>query len=298
MEKLIVGARGSGLSLAQTNYLVGLLKKSVDADFEVRIIKTAGDLDRASPLASGWEQGIFTRAIETELLEGRIDLAVHSLKDLPLNQPEGLAVAAVPARADPRDALVAAEKILLDSDESLPLTKGASVGTSSPRRSALIKLARPDLTILPLRGNLPTRLERIRKGELDGAVMAMAGIERLKPDLDGLRVVPLEPGLFVPAPGQGALAVELRLDHPRFEAVRNAANDLAAEACVLLERRMLEMFGGGCSLPIGVLADKSGDDFILNGFRAGAHGSYWAQVYSPHPDEVLKMLYERLRDPL
>ncbi|MBM3327601.1 MAG: hydroxymethylbilane synthase, partial [Calditrichaeota bacterium] len=239
MLTFILGTRGSQLALAQTRSVIALLESKIDADFELQVIKTAGDMEEMGEFTVGEPPGIFTRAIESELLAGRIDIAVHSLKDLPLAQPAGLTIAAVPPRAEPREMLVIAAGSYSPGRMPLALESSAVVGTSSPRRRAQIIDLRADIKAKPLRGNLPTRLQKVRAGEYDAALVAAAGLERLTIDRTGLNYLLLDPRLFTPAPGQGALALEMRCDDPRLAIIRSAVNDSATEICVLAERRLL-----------------------------------------------------------
>lgn len=298
MKKLLVGARGSDLSLAQTESIILLLKERLKVECDVVIIRTAGDENLEKPLSGGWEQGIFTRAIEAKLAAGAIDLAVHSLKDLPLTQPAVLAIAACPLRASPEDVLVINSNSYTPEAGSLPLRRGATVGSSSPRRGAQLKLLRSDVASAPLRGNVPTRIKRVRAGEIDAAILALAGLQRLSlaSGSEGLVYHPLDPAVFTPAPGQGALAVEMRRDHPQFERVRSALNDEAVEQCVRLERRLLQLFGGGCSLPLGALATLSPQGYHLRGFWSGGAVARYAEAVSPDGETAVQSLYRQLKE--
>jgi len=291
----ILGTRGSQLALAQTRSVIALLESKIDADFELQVIKTAGDMEEMGEFTVGEPPGIFTRAIESELLAGRIDIAVHSLKDLPLAQPAGLTIAAVPPRAEPREMLVIAAGSYSPGRMPLALESSAVVGTSSPRRRAQIIDLRADIKAKPLRGNLPTRLQKVRAGEYDAALVAAAGLERLTIDRTGLNYLLLDPRLFTPAPGQGALALEMRCDDPRLAIIRSAVNDSATEICVLAERRLLAMFGGGCALPVGALVRRSGGNYIMNGFYVDSASVRRAEVVAEQPEDGLINLYAQLR---
>jgi hydroxymethylbilane synthase len=239
-----MGTRGSALALWQAERVRALLsERGVWVD--VVVLRTSGDEDRRRPPGPDEAiKGLFTKELEEALLDGRIDAAVHSLKDVAATLPEGLALAAYPERADPRDALVSK---LPGGLTGLPA--GARVGTSSLRRVAAVRRLRPDVEVVPLRGNVPTRLARVDRGEVDAAVLALAGLRRLGL---GAGAIPLEPATFVPAPGQGALAIETRRDDPvraTVAALDNPAIRLAVEA----ERAVMEELEGGCRVPLGAI---------------------------------------------
>ncbi|MEZ4751621.1 MAG: hydroxymethylbilane synthase [Bdellovibrionota bacterium] len=223
-------------------------------------IVSKGDQDQKTALyeAEASEPGWFTKQLELALLDGTIDLAVHSLKDLPTLQPEGLRLACIPERRNPADCLLIHPEAW-EKGEPLPLQKGARVGTSSLRREALLLSERPDLKVLPIRGNLPTRLTKLRRREFDAVVFAEAGLERLAPDLHDLRRAALEPTHFVPAPGQGALGVEIRTDAPsELQAALGRLHLEQAARETRLERQILRELEGGCTLPLGVLCRQQG----------------------------------------
>jgi hydroxymethylbilane synthase len=209
----------------------------------IEIVKTTGDKITDAPLAKIGGKGLFTKEIEEALLDGRADLAVHSLKDLPTEVPEGLTLAAVPAREDPRDALV--------GKRMAELAAGAKVGTSSLRRAAQLRRLRPDLVVESVRGNLDTRLRKLDDGRYDAILLAAAGLKRL--GWGGRISEILEPGAMCPAVGQGALAVETRTSGAGFDACR-ALDHPATHAAVAAERAVLMALGGGCQTPIGAHA--------------------------------------------
>ena len=248
-----VGTRGSPLALAQTELALSRLRAAhPGVAFELVIVTTQGDADRTAPLA-GMGLGVFVSEIERRLASGDIDLAVHSLKDLPSTLPDGMAIGAIPERADPRDALV--------SHLGHPLAQlpaGARIGTSSPRRAAQIAGQRPDLKIVPIRGNVETRLRKAAGDECDAAILAAAGLHRL--GLTDAITEYLPPDQFVPPPGQGALAVEIRAADARMAALVSAAHHPPTAAAVAAERAFLTLLGGGCQVPVGAYARYSGDD--------------------------------------
>ena len=240
---LVIGSRGSQLALWQANWIAARLSEQGHAT-RIEIIKTTGDKITDVPLAKVGTKGLFTKEIEEALLDGRIDLAVHSLKDLPVEVPAGLVLAAIPQREDPRDALVGAK--LGD------LNAGAKVGTSSLRRAAQLHAIRPDLAIESLRGNLDTRLRKLDEGRYQAIVLASAGLTRLGWAHRVAEVLPAD--VMCPAVGQGALAVETRAAGDARE-VCAALDDPVTRAAVTAERAVLAALGGGCQVPIGAHAD-------------------------------------------
>ena len=274
MRELIVGTRGSQLAMTQTHHVIAVIENRTDYRCRVEIIHTTGDIEKEIPLASSGEIGLFTRAIERGLLEGVIDIAVHSLKDLPLTMPDGLAMAAIPSRGEIGDVLIIAPKSHHSEYHKIPIQQGATVGTGSPRRRTQLQSVRDDLIVQPIRGNVTTRINLLKSGKLDALVMAAAGLKRLNLDLGDLIVHPLDPSVFVPAPGQGALAIQMRSEDRRKEEIYSALNDPVTEACVVAERWLLKLFGGGCSLPMGALVTREGNDFRLCGF--------WYEDNTPH----------------
>lgn len=262
--RLVLGTRGSALARAQAGLVrAELLRLHSGLAVEVRVVRTRGD-DGTSPLWEVGGRGLFTKELEQSLLAGEVDAAVHSLKDLPTQMKEGLALV-VPARGDARDALVTREGLSLDA-----LPPGTAVGTSSLRRMAQLICARPDLRPRNLRGNVDTRLAQVASGELQAAVMAAAGIARLGKLPDGIRAVPLPVEHFVPAAGQGALAVQYREAGvlPLLEPLR----DPATERAVAAERALLAELKAGCHVPLGAHAVMAGNGVNLTTFLAYPDG--------------------------
>lgn len=255
--KARIATRRSPLARAQAALVADLL---VAANPGLRVefvpVVTAGDRDRSKPIEELGERGVFSRGVQAALLDGRADIAVHSYKDLPTEPLAGLRIAAVPVRADPRDALVSRSGAVLAD-----LPAGASVGTGSARRSAQILAARPDLNVRPLRGNVGTRVAKVQNGELDAAVLAVAGLERA--GLDDAIAEVLAPPSFLPAPAQGALAVEVRTDRSDVERWVERINDADSRAAVRSERAFLRDLRGGCTVPAGALATVDGDELRL-----------------------------------
>ena len=265
---LRLGTRGSTLARIQSDAVARALRGQGVAVELVEIV-TAGD---RRPVDTPWGDGWFVTAIREALLAGSIDLAVHSAKDVPIEPVAGLAIAALPERADPRDALVlpvvrsdrsagAADRPgTIDDDPLVVLQHGATVGTDSPRRAGFLRVARPDLRIVPLHGNVDTRLARLDRGDADALVLAVAGLSRLN-RADRISAI-LPPALVAPAPGQGALAIETRVDSA-VAAIVARLDDPATSIAVRAERRVLETTGGGCRAPVGALATITGDRIEL-----------------------------------
>ncbi len=250
--RLVIATRRSPLALAQTGLVAGALR-AAGHEPELLPLVTAGD--RWSRGALPASRGLFVKELEEALLDGRADLAVHSAKDLPGELPAGLAVLAVPGRADPRDVLVGPAGGL----DGLP--PGARVATGSPRRRVQLRAARPDLELVEMRGNVGTRLEKLARGEADALVLAAAGLARL--GLAPVGATPLAVEVCTPAPGQGALAVEGRAGRPELEPVVAALDDPVAHLCVDAERAALARAGGGCMAPVGALCRPRGSGYEL-----------------------------------
>lgn len=251
---MIIGTRGSRLALWQAHYMQDKLR-ALGHDSELRIIKTQGDRIQHLTFDKLEGKGFFTKEIEDHLLAGDVDLAVHSLKDMPTEQPEGLTLAALSYRADVRDLIIIAK------DKAVPgqpfqLPDGATIGTSSARRKAQLRDLHPGLVTVDIRGNVPTRLEKARSGELDAVMLAAAGLERLEIDLSDMVVVRPSPKEFVPAPGQGVMAIQTRKeDIPLRKQLAPLHNTVVGE-CTNIERQVLALMEGGCSMPLGVYCEQ------------------------------------------
>ncbi len=274
-EQLIIGSRGSRLALWQAEWVKARLE-ALDAQVAVRIeiIKTSGDVMRDVPLAIIGGKGVFTKELEEALLDGRIDLAVHSLKDLPTFLPESLSIEAITEREDPRDALVLRIDAAQAHTDAVPSIAGlperASVGTSSLRRMAQIRHVRPDLVIKDLRGNVDTRLRKLDAGEYDAIILAAAGLRRLGYEHRiSATVLPEE---MLPAVSQGALGIETRLaDDETNRIVRLLDHEPTRLAC-MAERSLLRSLGGGCQVPIAAHATVSGERLRLEALVAALSG--------------------------
>lgn len=284
MRTLVIGSRGSQLALWQANYIAARLKELGTAA-RIEIIKTTGDHLQTASLVQAGGKGLFTKEIEEALLEGGIDLAVHSLKDLPTELPRGLALAAIPERENPFDAMV--------GSTLAALPKGARVGTSSLRRGAQLRMLRPDVDVQPIRGNVDTRLRKQRTGEFTAILLAAAGLRRLGLEHEMAEVFSAEQ--MCPAPGQGALAIETRSDDEAFEICR-ALNHVPTENAVLCERTVLAALGGGCQLPVGAFAQESGNGITASAIVIAPDGSRLLRESANHsePARLGRLLAERL----
>jgi len=287
--KLRLGTRGSELARTQSGTMAAALAR-LGVAVELTIIKTSGDQNTTSTFASIGPQGVFVREIEQALVERRIELAVHSFKDLPTKSPPELVIAAVPARVDPADLLLVRRDALAGAaDDWLPLKTGARVGTASARRRAWLKHFRPDLVVEPLRGNVPTRVRRLEEGRFDAIVLAAAGVERLQAEqrlgsaLADVAVLKLDPKRFVPAPAQGALAVQCRLDDARVLEALAAIDDAPSRAAVTAERDALARAEGGCDVAFGAYCFAANGTHSLVAMleRAGAVRSVQVEGADP-----------------
>ena len=258
---LTIGSRGSPLALWQANHVKAMLN---DRGYESRIevIRTTGDKMQTQSISAIGTKGLFTQEIEDALLEGRVDLAVHSLKDLTTELPDGLCLAASPEREDARDAFV--------GSTLAALKQGAAVGTSSVRRAAQLLALRPDLKILPIRGNVDTRLRKLEAREFDAIVLAAAGLNRLGMANRITELLPFD--VMCPAPGQGALGIETRQEGAGFEAA-GTLNHLPTWTAITAERAVLAALGGGCQLPAGAIAHVDGAHITLTALVASPDGS-------------------------
>ena len=253
-----IGTRGSDLALTQSRYVRSLLG-GTDADIPLEIITTSGDKFAEASLSRIGGKGLFTKEIEDALLAGRVDLAVHSLKDLPTENQPGLIVAALLVREDPRDALVSRGGLGLSA-----LPKGARIGTSSLRRRSQILARRPDLVVEELRGNVPTRVKRVEEGRFDAVVVAAAGLRRL--GLADRITETIDEEIMLPAPGQGVLGIQTRADDAATIAAVRRLHDPVAAAEATAERSFLAGLGGGCLVPVGARGRVSGETLRLTGF--------------------------------
>jgi hydroxymethylbilane synthase len=253
-KKIKIGTRGSKLALWQAEYTQAQLK-SIQVESELVIIKTKGDKIQNLSFDKLEGKGFFTKELEDALLNGEVDLAVHSMKDLPTNSPEGLALTAVSYRENPADwLLINPQSFKLD--KTLRLKENAVVGTSSARRKAQMLDIRPDIKIKDIRGNVPTRIKKLRSGDFDAILLAAAGIQRLGLQLKDLEVVHLHPKEFVPAPAQGVLAFQTRTEDISTRRILKKLHQKEVAEVTNVERKVLNLLEGGCQMPLGVFCQK------------------------------------------
>ena len=258
-KKLTIGTRGSALALWQARHVASIIEaRNPEIKVGLEIIKTQGDKILDVPLAKIGNKGLFTKEIEDALIDGKVDLAVHSMKDVPTDIPYGLCISAIMKREDPRDVFISGDGRRLDE-----LPAGSRIGTSSLRRKAFLLNRFPDLEIISIRGNVDTRLKKIESENLAGVILAAAGIIRLG---YAERITSfLEPDLVIPAIGQGALAIETRVDDPAVQPVIEPLNDPDTELCVRIERAFLQRLGGGCQVPMAAhCVKKNGKEIEIS----------------------------------
>lgn len=265
-NKLIIATRGSKLALWQANFISSELSKYFDGDIELNIIKTTGDKILDSPLSKIGDKGLFVKEIETALLNEEADLAVHSMKDMPTEVPDGLILAGASKREDPRDAFIS---VKYKNISEVP-AKGV-IATSSLRRRAQVLYNRPDLTTVDVRGNVDTRVRKLEEGLADGLVMATAGLKRM--GLGSYITEIIEPELMLPAVGQGCVAIETREDD---SFIRELVGKISYEedfTAVKAERALMKRLEGGCQIPVGALAKVDGDNINIEAMVASLDGS-------------------------
>ena len=292
-ERLRLGTRGSALARAQTAQAAASLRSlNPGLDVEEVAIRTRGDAMLASPIHALGDKGLFVREIEGALLRGEIDAAVHSLKDLPGELPEGLALGAIPRREEPWDALVSR------GGESIRgLAPGARIGTGSLRRVAQIRRFRGDLEIAPLRGNVDTRLEKVASGEVDGAIMALAGLKRL--GLEERATESLAPEIMLPAPGQGALAIEIRSGDAAARKLVRGLEHQTTRLAVSAERVVMARLEGGCRLPLAVFAEMRKGAFHIAARLASVDGARMVEKKrAGRPEDAMRLADDLAEDVL
>ncbi|MEK6620168.1 MAG: hydroxymethylbilane synthase [Chloroflexota bacterium] len=270
---LVIGTRGSALALAQARIVAAALGAGV----ELRVVRTAGDASER-PIAELGD-GAFVAALEDALRRGEVDVAVHSLKDLPTEERSDLVIAAIPAREDPRDVLVTRERGGLRT-----LPRGAVVGTSSPRRAAFLRALRPDIETREIRGNVDTRLRKVREGRYDAIVLALAGLRRLGVAVAADEI--LDAADCPPAPGQGALAVQCRASDGDVRARVAALDDANTRRAVSAERALLRALGASCEIPLGTLARVEGGEIVLDAALVTQSGVLRARERGSDPSDV------------
>ncbi|HEY3934024.1 MAG TPA: hydroxymethylbilane synthase [Gemmatimonadales bacterium] len=301
--KLRIGTRGSALARAQADDVARRLAAAGHL-VGVVVISTLGDRAATQPFADVGAFGIFVREIEAALIGGEIDIAVHSYKDLPSSSPAGLVVASVPERLDSADLLLIRNEALDPGAADIPLRQGARVGTSAARRTAWLQAARPDLVAAALRGNVPTRIAALVDGRYDAIVLAAAGVVRLQrlPDEERLTIPPtitvtrLDPERFVPAPSQGAIALQVHRDRAAVVAAVAAINDLSTARALKAERTALRLADGGCSLPFGAWCnvDSTGELRLVSALGLDDGTVARAEARGDDPDGLAASVWEML----
>lgn len=303
--KIRIGTRNSRLARVQTDDVAAMLAAH-GHEIEIVPITTEGDRKQDVAFDRVGTQGVFVKEIERALEENQVDLAVHSLKDLPGAMPEGLVLAAVPERLDAADRLLARPDAADPEAGVIPLVQGANVGTASARRECLLRALRPDLEVTLLRGNLPTRMARLKDGMYDAILLAAAGIERLDRAAavgrceplphEGIVASRLDPEVFVPAPAQGALALQTRRDDEATRAAAGALDDAAAHRAVRAERALLTLVEGGCQVPFSAWCRPSGDgdDLHMIAFLERNGKRTHADATASDPEALAGLVWDRL----
>ncbi len=289
--KIRIGTRGSKLALWQAKKVRDLLVKEYkNVQFEIVTIRTKGDIISEKPLGEIGEKGLFVKEIENALLKREIEIAVHSLKDLPNKLPEGLVLAAVLERDDPRDAFISEKyKSLLE------LPKGAKIGTSSLRRKSQLLSFRPDLNVVPLRGNVDTRIGKLKEGRIDGIVLASAGLKRLGMEELITEYLPLD--MMVPSIGQGVIAIETREDLTEIREMLDKINHAETFSCILAEREFAKAIGAGCYVPVGGICWKNAGVFNMTAYIGDLEGKNFVKESASNfqsPEELGKELARKI----
>lgn len=277
--KLIIGSRGSDLALYQANFIRDILIREHGCDVEIKIIHTAGDKIDNVAFDKMEGKGFFTKELEEALLNNDIDLAVHSLKDLMTTQPAGLKLGAAGYRAD-RSEMLLIRKTSRVGVGVIPVREGGIIGTSSARRKAQLHFHNPSLVINDLRGNVPTRIRKLREGLYDAILIATAGVKRLNLDVSDLDAIELDPEVFLPAPAQGILGIQIRDNDPRVEAVIAKMGSREEMLQAELERGLLKKFGSGCSLPLGVWSEFKDGRYRLRAVLGNQYKDEWIGLRS------------------
>ncbi len=275
MKRVVIGSRGSDLALWQANFVKGQLE-NLGCEVIIKIIKTQGDKIQHLSFDKMEGKGFFTKEIEAALLDKSIDLAVHSHKDLETESPQGLVIACVSERANPSDLLLI-NKGSIDHGLKWKLKQNATVGTSSARRKSQMLYHRPDVKLADLRGNVPTRIEKLRSGSYDAILLAKAGVDRLNIDLNDFEVQVLDPTEFIPAPAQGVLGLQVRKEDTELAEILNKINAKEVARRIRIERKILNLLDGGCQLPLGAYCD---DQDQLHVSLAKENGNHVYSTYN------------------
>lgn len=293
MHHIRIGSRGSDLALWQANHVKRQLEE-LACTVEIIIIKTQGDIIQHLSFDKLEGKGFFTKEIEQALLENSIDLAVHSHKDLETNPPEGLVIACVSEREDPADLLLLS-KDAVDKNSFWDLKENAIVGTSSSRRKSQVLRFRKDVELKDLRGNVPTRIQKLREGQYDAILLAKAGVDRLEIDLSEFHEVPMDPTEFIPAPAQGVLALQIReTDKDLFEILQKL-NNTEVQKRIAVERKVLNLMDGGCQLPLGVYCDENNTVYVSYSTN-WENGSNWYEYSSDDLENLAEIIVEDLHE--
>lgn len=293
MSDIVIGSRGSDLALWQANHVKDRLT-ALGHNVTIKIIKTQGDIIQHLSFDKLEGKGFFTKEIEAALLDGSIDLAVHSHKDLETTPPADLKIAAVSERANPSDILLI-RKESVDLSQKWNLKTDAIVGTSSARRKSQVLAYRSDVSLKDLRGNVPTRINKLREGQYDAILLAKAGVDRLELDLSDVEVIVLDPTEFVPAPAQGVLGLQIRNQDLELEEILQHLNDKSVQHRISIERKILNLMEGGCQLPLGVYCDENNTLFASYAPFADAKRTYKTYQVSPN-DNVTELAQQVVQD--
>ena len=293
MTHIRIGSRGSELALWQANHVKRQLEE-LGCTVEITIIKTQGDAIQHLSFDKLEGKGFFTKEIEQALLENTVDLAVHSHKDLETTPPAGLIIAAVSEREDPADLLLIS-RAAVDNNKVWNLKEGAIVGTSSARRKSQVLRFRDDVEIKDLRGNVPTRIQKLRDGQYDAILLAKAGVDRLQIDLSEFHILRLDPSEFVPAPAQGVLALQIRHDDAALFSILQQMNHSAVQQRIAVERKVLNLMQGGCQLPLGVYCDEDHVVYVSHASH-WEEGSNWYEYATDDLESLAEIIAEDLKE--
>jgi hydroxymethylbilane synthase len=291
MKKIVIGSRGSDLALWQANHVRKQLE-DLGHEIEIKVIVTQGDAIQHLSFDKLEGKGFFTKEIETALLEGTIDFAVHSHKDLETNPPKGLMIAAVSEREDPSELLLI-NKSKVDLTQEWNLIEKGIIGTSSARRKSQVIRFRPDLEIKDLRGNVPTRIQKLRDGNYDAILLAKAGVDRLQLDLSDFHVEVLDPTVVIPAPAQGVLALQIReSDTELFEILQQINHPEVAQR-IGVERKVLNLLEGGCQLPLGVYCETESKVYVSHA-KNWEDGADWMLYEFDELENMAELIVEEI----
>lgn len=297
--EIVIGTRGSDLALYQANFIKSVLVNEHNCTVNLNIIKTTGDKIDYVSFDKMEGKGFFTKELEEALLDKEIDLAVHSLKDLMTTQPDGLQLGAVGYRADRRELLLV-HKNAYTGVGVIPVKEQGVIGTSSNRRKCQVAFYNPSLEIKDLRGNVPTRIRKLREGQYDAILLAAAGVKRLALDVSDLEVIELDPEQFLPAPAQGILGIQIRSNNTVVSDVIAKLNDADDADAAALERGLLGKFDSGCTLPLGVYSEKNGEMYRLKAILGVMENESWVglkkvDITGKNIDTIVMQAYNGLQ---